>query len=181
MTCEVPGRSYQDDNLWNAINGCTVALISKSEKARAEQMVRECQTEEKILLDQFTDSLYNNEERFANSTDVTSTSGVIDLTESHNDGESNDGNDKFYKEDTFELDPATLAQEIDFNENEVEENELRNVEIEDDSNNFKIRDLGNVKRCTVNPIAINQDVIAYGKIEMNKLNLKTVHVNQRAR
>ena len=65
MTREVPGRRYDNDSLWNAMNECTVELISKSEKARAQRMVRECQTEEKILLDQFTDSLYNNGERFA--------------------------------------------------------------------------------------------------------------------
>ena len=55
------------------------------------------------------------------------------------------------------------------------------MEIEDDLNNFEIRGLGNVKKCNVNPIAINQDVIAYGKIEMDKLDLETVNVNQRAR
>ena len=143
-------------------------------------MVRECQTEEEILLDQFTNFLFNNGERFANLSDGATDSGLIDLTESNTNGENNDANGNFREQEAFELDPATLAEEVDFNENEVEENELRNVEVEDDSNEFEIRGLGNVKRCTVNPIAINQDVIAYGKIEMNKLNLETVQVNQKA-
>ena len=181
MTRQIPGCCYDNDGLWNAINKCTVELISESKKARAERMVRECQTEEEILLDQFIDSLYNNGKRFANSTDGTSASDTVDLTESNTNGESNDENANFCEEDTFKLDPATLAQELDLNENKAEEDELRNVEIEDDPNNFEIKSLGNVKKCTVNPIAINQDVIAYGKIEMNKLNLETVHVHQRAR
>ena len=33
MTYKIPGRWYQDDDLWNAINECTVELIRESEKA----------------------------------------------------------------------------------------------------------------------------------------------------
>ena len=114
-------KCNDDDALWNARNECAVELISESEKARAERMVRECQTEEEILLDQFKDSLYNNGERFANSNDGTSASGVIDLTESNTNGENNDGDDNFCDEHTFELDPVSLAQELDLTVNEAEE------------------------------------------------------------
>ena len=37
-----------------------------------------------------------------------------------------------------------------------------------------------MKKSAVNQIAIKQDVIAYGKMEMRKLNLETVCVRQRA-
>ena len=144
-------------------------------------LVRECQTEEEILLDQFTDSLYNNGERFANGEDEASGSNVVDLTGTDVSGENNDENTSFREEDRFELDPATLAQELDVSANEGEENELRNVEIEDDTNGFEVKGLGKVKKSTVNPIAINHDIIAYRKIEMIKLDLENVRVRQRAR
>ena len=34
-----------------------------------------------------------------------------------------------------------------------------------------------MKKCAVNPIAINQDVVRYAKIELQKLNLEIVWVN----
>ena len=40
-----------------------------------------------------------------------------------------------------------------------------------------MRGLGNMKKCAVNPIAINQDVVRYAKIELQKLNLEIVWVN----
>ena len=180
MTREIPGRKYDDNEMWNTINKCTVELISESEKARADRMVKECQTEEEILLDQFTDSLYNNGERFADAENVESASTIVDLTGT-NDHENNEENTNFRYDNTFELDPATLAEAIDVNVNEGEEDELRNVEVEDDSNEFEIRDFGKIKRSTVNPIAINQDIIAYGKLEMRKLNLEIVRVREKDR
>ena len=87
--------------------------------------------------------------------EATNSANGIDLTESNAQEEHNNGNDDFREGGAFELDPAMLAEEIDLNENGAEEDGLRNVEIEEDPNDLEIRGLGNVKKCTVNPIAIN--------------------------
>ena len=59
MTTEIPGRKFNDDEIWKVLDDCTVKLISESKKDRTERMVKECQTEVAILLDQFTDALFN--------------------------------------------------------------------------------------------------------------------------
>ena len=43
----------------------------------------------------------------------------------------------------------------------------------------EVKGLGNVKKCAPNDLAINHNVIGYGKIELEKLNLEVVRVNKR--
>ena len=91
MTREVPGRCYNDNVMWKVLDNCTVKLISESEKVRAERMVKELQTEEEILLDQFTDALFNNAEAT-----VTVTETEVDLINNLNAENANDDdNNKF--------------------------------------------------------------------------------------
>ena len=56
--------------MWSYIDQCTVELILESDKQRAEQMVCECQMEEEILLNKFTNLLYNVAEQNAHSKTV---------------------------------------------------------------------------------------------------------------
>ena len=44
-----------------------------------------------------------------------------------------------------------------------------------------IRVCANVKKCAVNELVLNQDIIAYSKIELEKMNLATFQVNERSR
>ena len=44
-----------------------------------------------------------------------------------------------------------------------------------------IRVCANVKKCAVNELILNQDIIAYSKIELEKMNLGVVRVNERVR
>ena len=80
-----------------------VDLISESEKSRVERMVKELQTEEEILLDQFTDSLVNNAENTATVTEV-------DRTEDMDAKNKGAGDDSKLTET---LDPATIAAPMD--------------------------------------------------------------------
>ena len=79
MTREIPDCKYEAKVMWDVLSECTVELISESEKARAERMVRESQTEEEIMLDRFTGSLYGTGS--ALSTD--DGNEIIDLTDDY--------------------------------------------------------------------------------------------------
>ena len=84
MTQEIPGRHYDDDELWQNISKCTVQLAEESEHERGKRVVRELQTEEEHLLDKFTDVLYSqgngdSESEETNNEDQLDTEdGVID-------------------------------------------------------------------------------------------------------
>ena len=99
MTREVLGWRYNNNAMWKVLDDCTVELISRSEKARAERMVKELQTEEEILLDQFTDTLFNNSEATVRVVEV-------DLT---NDLNAENGNDNNDNEFTEMIDPVAIA------------------------------------------------------------------------
>ena len=105
----------------------------------------------------------------------------MDLTTEDRSFENSEDNSDFNNGERVELDPAALVEDLDLDVNEGEDNDLRNVEVEDDSDNIEIEGIGQVKKSAVNQIAIKQDVIAYGRMEMSKLNLETVRVRQRAR
>jgi len=46
--------------MWKVINECTVESTFETERERAERMVRQSQTSEEILVDRYTNSLYNS-------------------------------------------------------------------------------------------------------------------------
>jgi len=58
MTKEINGRLYNDEEMWKVVN--TMVLIFETERERAERMVRQSQTSEEILVDRYTNSLYNS-------------------------------------------------------------------------------------------------------------------------
>ena len=132
------------------------------------------QTEEEQLLDKFTDDLYNG-------TNGTNEDGMID--------------------------PAALAQtmeedcDIDKDVNDDDDKSGNNNSSNDNGGNGNgdgsivrahlpgigedlsatIRVCANVKKCAVNEIVLNQDVIGYAKGELEKLNLEKTRVCKRAR
>ena len=116
MTREIPNCKYNDDKIRGVLNKGTVELISKNKKSRAERMVRECQTEEEILLDNFTDSLYNRARGGAGEME----NPVVDL--SNNNDDSAD----------FELDPAATAAPNDVETNVGDEVKLAAVTVDDE-------------------------------------------------
>ena len=161
MTREVPDRKYDDDEMWSYIDWCTVELILESEKQRAERMVCKCQMEEEILLDKFTDSLYNVAEWNADSeTFEVKIYGnrVIDLTTG--DNERDDGGVK------FKMDPRVMAENLEIDRNV--EDDARDFQVEEPAVEINVRELGNIKKATINPLAINHDVINYAKAEIEK-------------
>ena len=173
MTRETPNREYNDDELWRAMDNCTVELISESERSRAERMVQECQTEEEILLDKFTDSLYNHAEGIANTGDDDGESkSIVNLVDPENDNEESL---------EYEMDPGVMADSIDLVTNEGDEAGLENVTIDEERAEINVRGFGNVKKASINPLAINHDIIRYAKGEVDKLNLKEVRVRRRDR
>lgn len=177
MTTEVPDRKFNDDKLWKVLDDCTVKLIDESEKERTERMVKECQTEEEILLDQFTDALFNvSQNNSSNKNDANqngSDSGAIDLT--------NDIKVEKEPATVIGFDPATMAGDIDLVDIGIGQNKNKEVQIEEEEITSEVKGLGNVKKCAPNQLAIKQDVIAYGKMEVEKLNLCVVCVNKRNR
>ena len=59
ITTEIPGRLYNDTELWDTVSNCTVSLTAETDRERADRIVCESQTEEENLLDQFTDDLFS--------------------------------------------------------------------------------------------------------------------------
>ena len=60
MTKEINGKLYNDEEMWKVINECTVVLIFETERERAERMVCQSHTSEEILVDRYTNLLYNS-------------------------------------------------------------------------------------------------------------------------
>ena len=164
MTREVPGRIYDNDSMWKVLDECTVELISKSKKSRADRMVKECQTEEEILLDQFTDSLFSNAEATAPVTEVDLTKDM----DAENEGAEDD------TELTEILDPATIAAPMGIDADNDDEIEAEHVNVDDVVEQSAVKGIGNITKCSPNPLAIHHDIILYAKSEMEKLNLEVV-------
>ena len=173
ITREIPNRQYNYDELWRAMDKCTVELISESEQSQAERMVQECQTEEEILLDKFTDSLYNQAENVTNSaTEDCEVNHIVDLVDDENENE---------EAMEYEMDPGAMAETIDVEMNDGDEAGLDDVAIDEEHLEVNVRGLGNVKKASINPLAINHNIIGYAKGEVEKLNLKEVRVRKRER
>ena len=145
---------------------CTVKLISKSEQSRAERMVQECQTEEGTLLDKFTDSLYNHAETVINTElEDSELNNIVNLVDGENENEQSM---------EYEMDPGVMAALIELETNDGDEAGLEDVTIDEDRAKINVRGLGNIKKASINPLAINHDIIGYAKAEVEKLNLKKV-------
>ena len=175
LTRKVPHCKYDDDKMWSYIGQCTVELISESEKQRAERMVRKCQTEEEILLDKFTNSLYNVADQNAETESVDSKSHsnrVVDLTSAEN--ETDNGGIE------FEMDPQVMADNLDIDRNA--EDYAGDVQVEESpAAEINVRGLGNIEKAAINMLAINHDIIHYAKAQVDKLNLKEVRVREQER
>ena len=171
MTQEVPGRRYEDDAMWKVLDDCTIELISESKKSRADRMVKESQTEEEILLDQFTDALFNN-------TEATATVTEVDLTkdmDAENDGAGNNN------EVTEILDPVMIAAPMDIDADIDDDDEVVNVNVDNVVEESVVKGIGKITKRSPNPLAIHHDIMHYAKAEMEKLNLGVVRVNERER
>ena len=81
ITKEVPGRMYNDNEMWDIDSNCTVGLTAESKRERAVRAGLESQTEEEALLDQFTGDLFSG----------TNASGGANNT---NSNVNNNGDDK---------------------------------------------------------------------------------------
>ena len=127
-------------------------------------MVNESQTEEEILLDQFTDALFNNTEAMATVTEVDLTKDM----DAENDGAGNDN------ELTEILDPATIAAPMDIDADIDDDVEVVNVNIDNVVEESVVKGIGNITKCSPNPLAIHHDIMQYAKAEMEKLNLGVV-------
>ena len=171
MTREIPGRIYDDDAMWKVLDDCTVELLSESEKSRADRMVKELQTEEEILLDEFTDALFNNAE-------ATATNLEIDLTKDMDAEKDGEGDEN---ELTVILDPATIAAPMDIDTDVDDDVEVVHVNVDDVVVESVVKGIGNITKCSPNPLAIHHDIMHYAKAEMEKLNLGVVQVNERER
>ena len=94
ITQEIPGKHYEDNELWLNLSRSTVQLADESDRGRGELVVKELQTEEEHLLGRFTDVLCNQR---------------------NCDSESEERNDDNIKIEDGGIDPAVLAgrMEID--------------------------------------------------------------------
>ena len=95
---------------------------------------------------------------------------VIDLINSDNDNSSGI---------EYEMDPAAMATTMNVDTDLGDEAGLGDITIKEDCNKVNVRGLSNVKKAAINAMAINHDVIAYSKAEVEKLNLKEVQVRKR--
>ena len=134
ITREIPGRRYDDDAMWKVLDDCTVELLRESEKSRADRMVKESQTKEEILLDQFTDALFNNAEAMATVTKVDLTKDM----DAQNDGEGNEN------ELTAILDPATIAAPMDIDADIGDDVEVVHVNVDDVVEESVVKGIGNI-------------------------------------
>ena len=81
----------------------------------------------------------------------------------------------------YEMDPGVMAASIDLGSKDGDEAGLEDVTIDEERAEINVRGLGNIKKASINPLAINHDIIGYAKGEVEKLNLKEVRVRKRDR
>ena len=178
--------------MWANTTKCTVQLAAESDRERAIRVVQELQAEEEQLLDKFTEDLYNgtngsndqNDEDDRNSKDGAINPGVLAQTMDEDRDMNKDGDDDYDGGDGGNGGNGSAGGAGSYGGNgnvaagDIARTHLPGVGVD---LNATIRVCANVKKCAVNEIVLNQDVVGYAKVELAKLNLEKTRVCERAR